>query len=232
VAQDLPNGWDKLVRDFVNYFPKKLKEYDKMVMRNALFKARTVGIGVFTQEEAIDWGATGPNLRACGMEWDMRKKRPYSGYENYEFDIPIAHNGDCYDRAVVRVNEMWQSLRIIEQCLNNMPAGPYKSDHPLTTPPLKEMTMQDIETLIHHFLHVSWGPVIPNGEAMVVTEATKGWNSYYLTSDGNTSPYRVRVRTPSFAHMQMIPYISRGYTVADLLSILGAMDYVLADIDR
>jgi NADH-quinone oxidoreductase subunit C/D len=232
VAQDLPNGWDKLVRDFVNYFPEKLKEYDKMVMRNALFKARTVGIGVFTQEEAIDWGATGPNLRACGMEWDMRKKRPYSGYENYEFDIPIAHNGDCYDRAVVRVNEMWQSLRIIEQCLNNMPAGPYKSDHPLTTPPLKEMTMQDIETLIHHFLHVSWGPVIPNGEAMVVTEATKGWNSYYLTSDGNTSPYRVRVRTPSFAHMQMIPYISRGYTVADLLSILGAMDYVLADIDR
>ena len=232
VAQDLPNGWDQLVRDFVAYFPKKLREYDKMVMRNALFKARTKGIGVFTEEEAIDWGATGPNLRACGMEWDMRKQRPYSGYENYEFDIPVAQNGDCYDRAVIRVNEMWQSLRIIEQCLNNMPAGPYKSDHPLATPPLKEMTMKDIETLIHHFLHVSWGPVIPGGEAMVVTEATKGWNSYYLTSDGNTSPYRVRVRTPSFAHMQMIPYISRGYTVADLLSILGAMDYVLADIDR
>jgi NADH-quinone oxidoreductase subunit C/D len=232
VAQDLPRGWDALVREFVQYFPKKLKEYDKMVMRNALFKARTVGIGVFTQEEAIDWGVTGPGLRACGMDWDMRKKRPYSGYENYEFDIPTAENGDCYDRAVVRVNEMWQSLRIIEQCLNNMPEGPYKSDHPLTTPPLKQFTMQDIETLIHHFLNVSWGPVMPHGEALVITEATKGWNSYYVTSDGNTSPYRVRVRTPSFAHMQMIPYISRGYTVADLLSILGAMDYVLADIDR
>ncbi|GEP98157.1 NADH-quinone oxidoreductase subunit C/D [Chitinophaga cymbidii] len=232
VAQDLPNGWDTLVRNFINYFPKKLKEYDKMVMRNALFKARTVGIGVYTLEEAIDWGVTGPGLRACGLEWDMRKQRPYSGYENYQFDIPIAENGDCYDRAVVRVNEMWQSLRIIEQCLDNMPAGAYKSDHPLATPPLKQFTMQDIETLIHHFLNVSWGPVIPPGEAMVVTEATKGWNSYYLTSDGNTSPYRVRVRTPSFAHMQMIPYISRGYTVADLLSILGAMDYVLADIDR
>ncbi|QEH42822.1 NADH-quinone oxidoreductase subunit C/D [Chitinophaga sp. XS-30] len=232
VAQDLPNGWDTLVRNFISYFPKKLKEYDKMVMRNALFKARTVGIGVYTLEEAIDWGVTGPGLRACGLEWDMRKKRPYSGYEQYAFDIPVAQNGDCYDRAVVRVNEMWQSLRIIEQCLNNMPAGPYKSDHPLATPPLKQYTMQDIETLIHHFLNVSWGPVIPPGEAMIVTEATKGWNSYYLTSDGNTSPYRVRVRTPSFAHMQMIPYISRGYTVADLLSILGAMDYVLADIDR
>ncbi|WP_119079701.1 NADH-quinone oxidoreductase subunit C/D [Chitinophaga alhagiae] len=232
VAQDLPRGWEVLVRDFVNYFPKKLKEYDKMVMRNSLFKARTVGIGVFTQEEAIDWGVTGPGLRACGMEWDMRKKQPYSGYENYEFDIPTAENGDCYDRAVVRVNEMWQSLRIVEQCLNNMPEGPYKSDHPLTTPPLKQFTMQDIETLIHHFLNVSWGPVMPAGEALVITEATKGWNSYYVTSDGNTSPYRVRVRTPSFAHMQMIPYISRGYTVADLLSILGAMDYVLADIDR
>ncbi|WP_343703640.1 NADH-quinone oxidoreductase subunit C/D [Chitinophaga sp.] len=232
VAQDLPRGWDTLVRDFVNYFPKKLKEYDKMVMRNSLFKARTVGIGVFTQEEAIDWGVTGPGLRACGMDWDMRKKQPYSGYENYEFDIPTAENGDCYDRAVVRVNEMWQSLRIVEQCLNNMPEGPYKSDHPLTTPPLKQFTMQDIETLIHHFLNVSWGPVMPAGEALVITEATKGWNSYYVTSDGNTSPYRVRVRTPSFAHMQMIPYISRGYTVADLLSILGAMDYVLADIDR
>ncbi|RPE05857.1 NADH-quinone oxidoreductase subunit C/D [Chitinophaga lutea] len=232
VAQDLPRGWDKLVREFVSYFPKKLKEYDKMVMRNSLFKARTVGIGVFTQEEAIDWGVTGPGLRACGLAWDMRKKQPYSGYENYEFDIPVAENGDCYARAQVRVNEMWQSLRIVEQCLNNMPEGPYKSDHPLTTPPLKQFTMEDIETLIHHFLNVSWGPVMPAGESLVITEATKGWNSYYVTSDGNTSPYRVRVRTPSFAHMQMIPYISRGYTVADLLSILGAMDYVLADIDR
>ena len=162
----------------------------------------------------------------------LLKKRPYSGYEKYDFDIPTGQNGDCYDRAQVRVNEMWQSLRIIEQCLDNMPAGPYKSDHPLTTPPIKQFTMQDIETLIHHFLNVSWGPVIPSGEAMIVTEATKGWNSYYLTSDGNTSPYRLRVRTPSFAHMQMLPYISRGYTVADMLSILGAMDYVLADIDR
>lgn len=232
VAQDLPQGWDRLVGDFVNYFPKQLQEYDRMVLRNSIFKARTVGIGIYTLEEALEWGVTGPGLRACGFEWDFRKKRPYSGYENFEFDVPVAQNGDCYDRAVVRVEEMRQSLRIIEQCLKHMPQGSYKADHPLTTPPIKKHTMQDIETLITHFLGVSWGPVIPAGEALSCIEATKGSNGYYLISDGNTSPYRVRIRTPSFPHMQMLPYISKGYTVADLLSILGSMDYVLADIDR
>lgn len=232
VAQDLPKGWHELVRDFVDYFPKRLREYSNMVLRNSLFKGRTKGIGIFTLEEAIEWGVTGPGLRACGYEWDFRKQRPYSGYEMFDFEIPVANNGDCYDRAVVRVEEMRQSLRIVEQCLNQMPEGSYKADHPLTTPPLKKHTMQDIETLITHFLNVSWGPVIPAGEAMSCIEATKGANSYYLTSDGDTSPYRVRIRTPSFPHMQMVPYISKGYTVADLLSILGAMDFVLADIDR
>lgn len=232
VAQDLPKGWEVLVKNFLDYFPKKLREYDAMVMRNSLFKARTVGIGIYTLEEAIEWGVTGAGLRACGFEWDFRKKQPYSGYENFDFDIPIGNNGDCYDRAKVRVEEMRQSLRIIEQCWKNMPEGLYKSEHPLTTPPIKKQTMQDIETLITHFLGVSWGPVIPGGEAMSCTEATKGANSYYAISDGNTSPYRMRIRTPSFPHMQMISYISKGYTVADLLSILGAMDYVLADIDR
>ncbi|SKC85554.1 NADH-quinone oxidoreductase subunit C/D [Ohtaekwangia koreensis] len=232
VAQDLPKGWDILVKNFIDYFPKRLREYDAMVMKNSIFKARTVGIGIFTKEEAIEWGVTGPGLRACGFDWDFRKKQPYSGYDKFDFDIPIAHHGDCYDRAVVRVEEMRQSLRIIEQCWKYMPEGEYKADHPLTTPPVKKHTMQDIETLITHFLGVSWGPVIPAGEAMSCVEATKGANSYYAISDGNTSPYRVRVRTPSFPHMQMLPYISKGYTVADMLSILGAMDYVLADIDR
>jgi len=232
VAQDLPHGWDKLVRDFVSYFPKKLHEYNNMVLRNSLFKGRTKGIGIYTLDEAIEWGVTGTGLRACGLDWDFRKKRPYSGYEMFDFEVPIAQNGDCFDRSVVRVEEMRQSLRIIDQCLKNMPEGNYKAEHPLTTPPLKKYTMQDIETLITHFLNVSWGPVIPAGEAMSCIEATKGANSYYLTSDGNTAAYRVRIRTPSFAHMQMVPYISKGYTVADLLSILGSVDFVLADIDR
>jgi NADH-quinone oxidoreductase subunit C/D len=232
VAQDLPRGWDRLVGDFIPYMRRRLDEYDKMVMQNGIFKARTVGVGAYTLDEAIEWGVTGPGLRACGFEWDFRKKRPYSGYDQFEFDIPTAERGDCYDRAVVRVAEMRQSLRIIEQCLNDMPAGPYKSDHPLATPPIKERTMQDIETLITHFLGVSWGPVIPPGEALVHVEATKGDNGYYLISDGNTRAYRVRIRAPSFPHMQMVPLISRGAMVPDLLAILGSIDFVLADVDR
>lgn len=232
VSQDLPRGWDRLVRDFIQYFPARLAEYDKLVMQNTIFKARTKGIGAYTLDDAIDWGVTGPGLRACGLEWDFRKQRPYSGYDQLEFDVPTANNGDCYDRAVVRVEELRQSLRIIEQCLKNMPEGPYKSDHPLTTPPRKENTMKDIETLITHFLSVSWGPVIPPGESFFRIEATKGANSYYLISDGNTMAYRVRIRTPSFAHLQMVPRITKGLTIADLIAILGSVDYVLADVDR
>jgi NADH-quinone oxidoreductase subunit C/D len=232
IAQDLPNGWDRLVRNFLSYLPARLAEYDKLVMRNRIFKGRTIGIGRYTLEEAIEWGVTGPNLRACGFEWDFRKKRPYSGYEQFEFDVPIGERGDCYDRSRVRVEEMRQSLRIIEQCVDNMPAGPYKSDHHLTTPPLKERTMHDIETLITHFLNVSWGPVIPPGEAAVGIEATKGNNSYYLISDGNTMSYRTRIRTPSFAHLQTIPLLCRGFMIPDLLAVLGSIDFVLSDVDR
>jgi NADH-quinone oxidoreductase subunit C/D len=232
VAQDLPNGWDRAVRDYLRYLPPRLDEYEKMVMQNRIFKGRTIGIGGCTREEAIDWGMTGPNLRACGLEWDFRKKRPYSGYDQFEFEIPVGERGDCYDRARVRVAEMRQSLRIIQQCLENMPPGPYKSDHPLTTPPLKERTMHDIETLITHFLNVSWGPVIPPGEACFGIEATKGNNSYYLISDGNTMSYRTRIRTPSFPHLQMIPLLSRGFMIPDLLAVLGSIDFVLSDVDR
>lgn len=232
VAQDLPEGWDKLIQQFIDYFPPKLKEYDRLIMKNRIFKGRTVGIGIYSTEEAIEWGITGPGLRATGFDWDFRKKQPYSGFEDFEFDIPTGQNGDCYDRAKVRIEEMRQSLRIIQQCVKNMPAGPYKSDSSLATPPRKDRTMKDIETLIHHFVHTSWGPVIPPGEAFCSVEASKGNNGYYLFSDGNTSSYRTRIRTPSFAHMQFVPEISQGYTIADLMSILGSVDYVLSDIDR
>ena len=232
VAQDLPRGWDRMFRDFLKYLPPKLAEYDREILGNSIFQARTRGVGAITTEEAIDWGITGPMLRACGFEWDFRKKQPYSGYEQFEFDVPTGKNGDCFDRAVVRVEEMRQSLRIIEQCVNQMPDGPYKSDHPLASPPLKERTMHDIETLITHFLSVSWGPVIPPGEALGAIEATKGNNGYYLVSDGGTNSYRTRIRTPSFPHIQALPLMCRGRLVPDLLAVLGAMDYVLADIDR
>jgi NADH-quinone oxidoreductase subunit C/D len=232
VAADLPRGWDRLIRDFIDYLPRRLDEYHKLVMRNRIFKARTVGVGAYTLDEAIDWGVTGPGLRACGFEWDYRKKRPYSGYDQLDFDIPTGSHGDCYDRIVVHIEEMRQSLRILRQCVDNMPAGPYKSDHKLTTPPVRERTMHDIETLITHFLNVSWGPVVPPGEACIAIEATKGINGYYLTADGDTMSYRTRIRTPSFPHLQMIPLISRGTFVADIIAIIGSIDFVMADVDR
>jgi NADH-quinone oxidoreductase subunit C/D len=232
VAADLPKGWDAMFHDFIKYLPPRLIEYDRTVMQNRIFKARTQGIGRFTVDQAIEWGVTGPPLRACGFEWDFRKRQPYSGYEQFEFDIPTGQNGDCYDRAVVHVEEMRQSLRIIEQCVNNMPDGPYKSDHPLAAPPVKDRTMHDIETLITHFLSVSWGPVMPAGEALGAIEATKGNNGYYLVSDGSTVSYRTRIRTPSFPHIQTVPFLSRGLMIPDLIVILGSLDFVLADVDR
>ena len=232
VAHDLPKGWERLVREFLDYFPPRLNDYDRAMMKNRILLGRIKGVGAYTREQAIEWGVTGPGLRACGFDWDLRKKRPYGGYDQFQFDVPVAYNGDCFDRAAIHVEEMRQSCRIIEQCLNNMPEGPYKADHPLTTPPIKERTMHDIETLINHFLNVSWGPVIPPGEAFSGIEASKGHNGYYLISDGGTMSYRTRIRTPSFPHMQMLPEICRGALVSDLLAILAAMDYVLADLDR
>jgi NADH-quinone oxidoreductase subunit C/D len=232
VAMDLPRGWEDMVLGFVKYMRGTLKDYDAAVMRSSLFKARTVGIGAISLAEAIEWGATGPFLRACGLEWDLRKKRPYSGYERFEFDIPTAKGGDSYDRLAIHVEEIRQSLRIIEQCAKGMPGGEYKADHPLAVPPSKERTMRDIETLIDHFLAVSWGPNVPPGEACATVEGAKGQNSYFLVSDGGGMSYRTRIRTPSFAHIQMAPMMSRGLTISDLVVIMGSVDYVLADVDR
>jgi len=232
VAQDLPKGWDKLIREFVEYFPKRLAEYDRMVMANSVIRQRTRGVGVIDTAGAFDWAMTGPALRATGLEWDYRKNRPYSGYENFEFEVPVGANGDCYDRAAVRVEEMRQSCRIIKQCLENMPEGPYKSDHPLATPPLKEKSRLDIETLINHFLGVSWGPVMDPTEVTMTIEATKGLNMYYMVNDGGIGSYRTRIRTPSFIHIQAIPFLSRGLMLADFTAVVATTDFVMADVDR
>lgn len=232
VAHDLPNGWQKLVRDFVEWMPKRLAEYEKAAIRNSVLKSRTIGIAQYNSKEAIEWGVTGPGLRATGVDFDLRKARPYSGYQNFDFDVPLAQNGDAYDRCLVRVEEIRQSLRIIKQCLDNMPEGPYKADHPLTCPPPKEKTLQHIETLITHFLSVSWGPIMPAGEASQLIEATKGINSYYLTSDNSTMSYRTRIRTPSFPHLQQMPSVINGSMIPDLIAYLASIDFVMADVDR
>ena len=232
VAHDLPRGWEKLVKEFVDWLPKRLDEYTKAALKNSILIGRTKGVAQYNTKEALEWGVTGAGLRSTGLDFDLRKARPYSGYEHFEFEVPLAHNGDAYDRCMVRVEEMRQSIRIIDQCLRNMPEGPYKADHPLTTPPPKERTLQHIETLITHFLQVSWGPVMPANESFQMIEATKGINSYYLTSDGSTMSYRTRIRTPSFAHLQQIPSVIRGSMIADLIAYLGSIDFVMADVDR
>lgn len=232
VAQDLPIGWEKMMREFIDFLPARLDHYQKMAMDNSILKQRTVGIGTYSTEEALDWGITGPNLRATGMDWDLRRDRPYGGYDQFEFEVPVGNKGDSYDRAVVRIEEIRQSLHIIRQCMDNMPEGLYKSEHRLTTPPPKERTLKDIETLIHHFLNVSWGPVMPAGEASFPIEATKGINNYHLISDGGTTSYRTRIRTPSFPALQQIPLISNGLMIPDLIAIIASIDFVMADVDR
>lgn len=232
VAHDLPQGWDRKVREFLDWFPKRLDEYQTAALKNSILRNRTINVAQYNAEEAVEWAITGPGLRATGVNYDLRKARPYSGYENFEFEVPLANNGDAFDRAIVRINEMRESVKIIRQCLKHMPAGPYKADHPLTCPPPKERTLKDIETLITHFLGVSWGPVMPAGEASQMIEATKGINSYYLTSDGSTMSYRTRIRTPSFAHLQAIPYIIKGAMIPDLIMLLATIDFVMADVDR
>ncbi|MDY6797490.1 MAG: NADH-quinone oxidoreductase subunit C/D [Pseudomonadota bacterium] len=232
VAQDLPRGWEKLVREFLDWMPARLREYEKAMMENAIMRDRTRHVAAFNTADALEWGVTGPNLRATGCNFDLRKQRPYSGYENFDFEVPLGANGDVFDRGQLRIEEMRQSLRIIQQCVQHMPAGDYKADHPLTTPPPRERMLQHIETLITHFLQVSWGPVLKPDESLQMVEATKGINSYYLTSDGNTMSYRTRIRTPSFPHLQQIPAVMRGGFVPDLIAHLGSIDFVMADVDR
>jgi NADH-quinone oxidoreductase subunit C/D len=232
LAHDLPIGWEKKVQEFLDWMPKRLDEYRKACLENAILISRSRDVAAYTTADALEWGVSGPGLRATGCDFDLRKARPYSGYENFDFEVPVGHLGDVYDRALLREEEIRQSLRIIEQCMKNMPSGPYKADHALTTPPPKERTLKDIDTLIPHFLGVSWGPVMPAGETSQMIEATKGLNSYYLTSDANTMSYRTRIRTPSFAHLQQIPSAIRGQMMPDLIAYIASIDFVMADVDR
>jgi NADH-quinone oxidoreductase subunit C/D len=233
VAHDLPNGWDTLLKDFLHWMPKRLKYYTTMSLKNSILIHRSKGIAGYNQQEALKWGVTGAGLRATGLNFDVRKWRPYSGYQNYDFEVPVGTGiSDCYSRVMIKVEEIYQSLIILKQCLHNMPTGPFKSEHPLTTPPAKEGVLQNIDNLIYHFLQVSWGPVIPQNEAFQMIEATKGINSYYLISDGGTMSYRTRIRTPSFPHLQQIPSVIRGNLISDLIAYLGSIDFVMSDVDR
>lgn len=232
LAADLPSDWRHPVHEFLQHMTKRLEDYEGLVMRNDIFRARTVGIASFDTATALDWGVTGPMLRATGCAWDWRKARPYLGFENFDFDVPTADSGDCYARTRVRIEEIRQSLHIIRQCVDGMPEGPIKADHPLTTPPPRDRMLHDIETLIQHFMNVSWGPNVPPGEATGQVESVRGLTQYALISDGGPMSHRTRIRTPSFTHLQMISDIAPGLRVPDFVAFLGSIDFVMSDVDR
>lgn len=232
VAADLPDGWREKVDDFIRIFPARLAEYEALVTKNVIFQARTQGVGRISLDDAMDWGVSGPNLRACGLSWDLRKAFPYSGYEAFDFDIPTAIEGDCYARYLVRVEEMRESLKIIRQAAEGMPPGRTVSDdYRYVIPPRKEM-LSDIESLIHHFNNVTRGPKIPSGEAYASCEIPRGEQGYYVVSDGVGYPYRLRIRTPGFANVQVLPMMAMGWSISDLIAIIGSVDYIMPDIDR
>ncbi len=231
-AMDLPRGWKEAVSNFTSIFAQRIGEYQALIDRNPIFLARVKGVGAISLTEAMDWGMSGANLRACGLEWDLRKKIPYAAYPAFDFEIPTADTGDCLARYRVRVEEMRQSLRIIEQAAARMPEGRYITADYRYAIPAKEETLRDIESLIHHFVNVTRGPKMPRGEAYAATEAPRGEQGYYLVSEGQGKPYRLRIRSPGFANIQTLPILAEGRSIADLVAILGSLDYILPDIDR
>jgi NADH-quinone oxidoreductase subunit D len=232
VHQDLPTGLLDDIAAWAKRFPKVIDDIDDLLSENRIFKQRLIDIGVVSLEDALDWGFTGPMLRASGAAWDLRKAQPYAAYDKMKFDIPIGKNGDSYDRYLVRMEEMRQSIRIIDQCVEQMPDGPHVNPDHKVTPPSRGEVKRSMEALIHHFKLYTEGFHVPAGETYTAIEAPKGEFGVYLVSDGTNRPYRCKIRAPSFAHLQAMDYLSRGHMLADSVAILGSMDIVFGEIDR
>jgi len=232
VHQDMPAGLAEDIYAFIESFPKTLDDLEHLLTENRIFKQRTVDIGIVSAADALDWGFSGPMLRGSGVPWDLRKSQPYDVYGEMDFDIPIGKNGDCYDRYLVRMEEMRQSLRIMRQALDRMPTGPIKvNDRKVAPPPRAEMK-SSMEALIHHFKLYTEGYHVPAGETYTAVEAPKGEFAVYLVSDGSNKPYRCKIRAPGFGFMQGLDFMSRGHMLADVVAIIGSMDIVFGEVDR
>ena len=233
VSQDLPAGLAEDMMDWAdNSMPKVLEDLDNLLTHNRIFKQRTVDIGVVSEAQALDWGFTGPMLRGSGVAWDLRKSQPYDVYEKMDFDVPVGKTGDCYARYLIRMEEMRQSLKIMRQCLKELPDGPVKMDDRKVSPPPRAEMKTSMEALIHHFKLYTEGYHVPKGETYTAVEAPKGEFGVYLVSDGTNRPYRCHIRAPGFAHLQGLDFMSRGAFLADVVANIGSMDVVFGEIDR
>jgi NADH-quinone oxidoreductase subunit D len=230
--RDVPDGFEQAVRDFLKMIPKRIDQYEDLLTNNPLYTDRTKGIGPISGEDAIQWGLSGPALRAAGVPWDIRKSNPYSGYERYDFELPLGENGDTFDRYIVRIREMRESVRIVEQALDSLPDGPFRSDNRKFVPPPRSELAKSMEAVIHHFKLWTEGFPAPKGSVYIAVESPRGELGCYLEGDGGPNPYRVHFRTPSFVAIQAIPVLSRGFLVADLVAIISSLDPVLGDADR
>ena len=232
VHQDMPAGLADEIAEWARNFPKVITDLENLLTENRIFKQRTVDIGRISLDDALDWGFSGPCLRGSGAPWDLRKSQPYDGYEAYDFDIPIGKNGDCYDRYLVRVEEMKQSLRIIQQVLARLKPGPVMALDRKVAPPPRGVMKGSMEALIHHFKLYTEGYHVPAGETYTAVEAPKGEFAVYLIADGTNRPYRAKIRAPGFAALQATDFLSKGHMLADAVAIIGSLDIVFGEIDR
>ncbi|KAJ1966933.1 ndufs2, NADH ubiquinone oxidoreductase 49 kd subunit [Dispira parvispora] len=232
VTSDMPLGLMDDIYTWLKAYPARLDEMEEVVSGNRIWQQRTIGVGVLTAQEAMDWGCSGVMLRGSGIQWDIRKERPYDAYDEVQFDVPVGTAGDCYDRYICRVEEMRQSVRIIQQCLEQMPDGPVKVEDWKIAPPPRASMKENMEALIHHFKLYSEGFYVPPGDTYTVIEAPKGEFGVYLVSDGSNRPYRCKIRAPGFAHLAATDFMARGHMLADMVTIIGTCDLVFGEVDR
>ena len=232
VHRDLPAGLLEDIATFCEEFPKIIDDVESLLTENRIFRQRTVDVGIVSKDDALDWGFSGPMLRGSGVPWDLRKSQPYDVYGRMDFDVPVGRTGDCFDRYLVRVEEMRQSLRIMKQCLEEMPGGPVRTQDNKIAPPSRGEMKQSMEALIHHFKLYTEGYRVPEGETYTAVEAPKGEFGVYVVADGTNKPYRCKIRAPGFAFLQATDFLSKGHMLADMVAIVGSMDIVFGEIDR